>query len=308
LEFKIRLFQYGTHEDLFRFFGDGFHPEAKRVYRETIRPHLSPTARFFWDKKIDYFVPGPLKRSFLFRGTSGGLAWLAHMYFKRQKKLASLVDQLFQAKTLQEQRAIYESIEPELWTKLINKVMNHQITMTMMGVPSAQKKLIDEKYPGGMGQYLKDGFRNVFTKLPIAENYFWYGYRYGHYTPSCCPEYLKKDNFDTLKRRVSRIQIHTTTFADFLSRNPNKIDIFVLLDHQDWMAQHAPEALIMEWTHILENAAPGARFILRSASADIDFIPFFVHEKVQFLKERSAELHKRDRVGTYASMLIGIIP
>jgi S-adenosylmethionine-diacylglycerol 3-amino-3-carboxypropyl transferase len=307
LEFKMRVIEHTSHNDLFQFFGNGVHNDARHVYRTKIRPHLSDTARFFWDKKITYFIPGHIKKSFLFRGTSGSLGWLAYLYFKRQKKLSQLVDQLFNANTLEEQAAIYESIEPELWTRLINKVMDHPLTMTLMGVPTAQKKLIDEQYPGGMGQYLKDGFRNVFTRLPIQENYFWYGYRYGRYSKTCCPEYLKEENFDILRTRIGKIHLHTTTFADFLKRSAHPTDIFILLDHQDWMAQHAPEALVMEWTHILEKAAPGARFMMRSAGSSYDFLPFFAHERMVVDSELNKIMHLRDRVGTYASMLTGVL-
>lgn len=307
LELKIRLIEHGSFDDLYAFFGNGAHPQWKEIYKDQLRKTLSPSAKTFWDKKIDYFEPKKSGKTFLYRGTSGGLAWLAHQYLRRHKKLRTLIDRLFEAESIAEQEAYYDAIEPQLWNRLVAWVMDQQVTMTLLGVPDAQKRLIDEKYPGGMGQYLKDGFRNVFTRIPIHDNYFWYGYYYGHYEKECAPEYLKKKNFEILKDRVKRISLHTTTYGDFLKRQTVPVSHFVLLDHQDWMAQHAPEALVMEWTQILEHAAPGARFVMRSASTNIDFLPFFVHERINFEHDRSTAINQRCRVGTYASTLSGII-
>jgi S-adenosylmethionine-diacylglycerol 3-amino-3-carboxypropyl transferase len=65
--------------------------------------------------------------------------------------------------------------------------------------------------------------------------------------------------------------------------------------------------LAEEWRLILANAAPGAKVLLRSASFQPDFLPAFVLEKMRLDPQAAAAEHAKDRVGTYASTLIGTI-
>ena len=307
LELKKVLIKHANFSDLFDFFGRGVHSHAEQLYRDELREHLSKPARKIWDKKIDYFTPKKNQKTYLFRGTSGNIAWMVHKYLKTHKKLRHLIDELFQATTLDEQKAIYDKIEEKLWNGLITWIMNQQLTMTLIGVPEAQKKLIDEKYPGGMGEYLKNSLRNVFTKLPISENYFWYGYLYGCYSETCSPNYLKKENFETLRNRVDRINQYTIAFADFLELYESTLSHFILLDHQDWMAAHLPLELEREWKAIFSKSTPKAKALLRSAGITVDFLPDIVQKRVKFDEALSEKYHLTDRVGTYASMHVGTI-
>ncbi|MEM9261906.1 MAG: DUF3419 family protein, partial [Bacteroidota bacterium] len=158
--------------------------------------------------------------------------------------------------------------------------------------------------PEGLRGYVRDSFRRIFADFPAWDNYFYRLYLNGRYTPGCCPEYLKQDNHATLGANVHKVRSYTTTIADFLQRHPGHYSHFVLLDHQDWLAAHAPAALIEEWRLILANSKPGTRILLRSASPEPDVIPQFVREKIDFRNDLSEPQAKRDRVGTYAGTFL----
>ena len=128
----------------------------------------------------------------------------------------------------------------------------------------------------------------------------------GSYTPRCCPEYLKKENFVPLADRSDRITLHTATLSEFLRQNPGSYTHFVLLDHQDWMANTNPGELRREWQLILDNAAPGAKILFRSACQNADFLPDLVRDKITFQPHLTGKLHRSDRVGTYGSTHLGI--
>lgn len=305
LELKRALIKHTDWHTLFEFFGKGALQNPDKIYKDVLRDELSKPTRQIWDKKLDYFKRKESGKTYLFRGTSGNLAWLVRKYLNRHKKLNGLIEDLFACTNLQEQAEVYEKIEVKLWNGLINWLLDQQLTMTMIGVPEAQKRLIDEQYPGGMGEYMKTSFRNVFANLPIQDNYFWYGYLFGHYTTECCPGYLKKENFETLRSRVDNISIQTISMADFLELNDEEISQFILLDHQDWMAAHLPLELEREWKAIMMRAKDGAKMLMRSAGITIDFIPGFVTNHVNFDDELAKAHHLEDRVGTYASMHIG---
>jgi S-adenosylmethionine-diacylglycerol 3-amino-3-carboxypropyl transferase len=184
-------------------------------------------------------------------------------------------------------------------------LFNRHIFQSLLGVPQNQQDLAKASYRDGMAGYIRQCFRKVFMELPLSDNYFWKLYFFGAYTPDCCPNYLKKAHFTPLKNRVQRIQTHTGTLSEYLKAHPGDYTHFVLLDHQDWMAANCPDALQEEWELILANSAPGAKILLRSAASKVDFIPDFVHKKVKFLPTAAEAAHQSDRVGTYASVLLG---
>ena len=90
-------------------------------------------------------------------------------------------------------------------------------------------------------------------------------YLTGEYSPPCCPEYLKPENFARLHGGlVNRIDVHTASVQGFLEKNDVAISRFVLLDHMDWMAGHRLAMLEQEWQWIVRRCGPQSRLIWRS--------------------------------------------
>jgi S-adenosylmethionine-diacylglycerol 3-amino-3-carboxypropyl transferase len=304
LALKLAVFQHGTYQDLWQLFGEGHHPQAVALYAEKLRSNLPDYAQEFWDKNIIYFTK---KKSFYFFGTSGTFAYWFNQYINLSSKLRKTIMELLEAKTIAEQQAIYAKVEPRIVTQFVKWMMNRHITMSMLGVPRAQRQLIVDEYPGKVAGFVQDCLRQVFTELPVSDNYFWRLYLTGKYTPACCPSYLVAENFETLKERTSQIHLHTSTMSDFLRENPDKYTQYVLLDHQDWLAAHDVPALTEEWNLILKNSKKGTKILLRSAALRVDFFPDFVEGAVEFDTEITTKLHKQDRVGTYASVYFGAV-
>jgi len=308
LELKKALFKNSDYKTLYNFFGEGSYSESENYYKKELRQHLPAFAQDFWDRKIGYFSGKGPKKSFYFRGSSGTLAWLFVKYMRSRKKLYAKVRSLLEAKTLEEQEFWYNQVEAKLFNKTIRRLISNHYALAMAGVPRAQRRLISEEYPGGVGEFIVNCVRHVFTKIDIKDNYFWQVYIDGHYTKNCCPSYLAEDNFATLKERSDHIKTHTTSMSQFLKDNPGEYSNYVLLDHQDWLAAHNVPALEEEWQLILKNSKPGTRILMRSAAMRIDFFPEFVKEKVEWIpQEELKALHNQDRVGTYGCVYVGIV-
>lgn len=302
LELKQALIRQGDFEELFEMFGFGSHAEYAFVY-DRVRSTLSEPAQKFWDRRISFFNPTSLKKSFYYHGTSGIAAYvMGNALFKLRPNVKNFATCLLDARSLEEQRDAYELFEREIWGPFSNWLLRQPTLMTLLGVPRPQIKLIQDSYPGGLTDYVKDKLRHVFTELPIADNYFWRVYMTGSYTLGCCPNYLKQENQPALQSRVDRLKSYTTTLSGFLREYPGQYTHFVLLDHQDWLAAHDTEALRDEWELILANSAPGAKILMRSAGLKLDFIPESIRTRVRFFPERTEALHQLDRVGTYGSL------
>jgi S-adenosylmethionine-diacylglycerol 3-amino-3-carboxypropyl transferase len=307
LELKRELFKRGDFKRLFSFFGKGHDKNANEYYQNELRKGLPEYAQEFWDEKLFYFFKNDKKRSFYFFGTAGSFAWLLNKYLHAKKKRFKLIIELFACTTLEEQRKVYSELEPVLINKFVRWLMNRHLTMSLLGVPRPQRRLILEEFPdGGVGEFVAQRLKHIFTELPIQENYFWYLYTFGRYSKSNCPEYLRKENFETIAERERNLVTHTCTVQKFLEDNPKEYSHYILLDHQDWLAHHDPEALISEWKEILKNSRSGTKILLRSASMEVQFFPDFVKDAVEFSPWAQA-VHQLDRVGTYGSTYLAVV-
>jgi S-adenosylmethionine-diacylglycerol 3-amino-3-carboxypropyl transferase len=302
LALKMALLNQGDHQALFSLFGQGGVPGYRDIYA-SLRPHLPVWAQEFWDEKIVYFNPKGVRRSFYWRGAAGDFAWVFHRLMLNGKKGLALA--LLEAGSLAEQTRLYNRLEPHLFSRPITWLLRQPGTLAFIGVPQPQLRLIEQRYPGGLGGYVQDQLRQVFTKVPIRDNYFWRVYLTGSYTADCCPAYLEPRNFPLLRQRLDRIKVHTSTVTEFLQAHPGVYSHFVLLDHQDWLAWHDTEALMEEWRQIFRNSRPGTRILCRSAGPDLSFLPETVTAKLRFYPELTQPLHQGDRVGTYGSLHLG---
>ncbi|MGN6548050.1 MAG: DUF3419 family protein [Aureliella sp.] len=313
LELKIAGIRRLQFEDFFRLFGEGCHPRAAEIYQQTLRSVLSPWAQAYWDRWIKFFDSS--KRTFYFRGTSGSFARGINFYVDRVARVRPEITDLMDAETTEEQAEIYEKIRDRFWRRSLRFAMNRDTTLSMLGVPKAQRQQIEKQYPGGILQFIEDSIEAVFAKLPIKDNYFWRVYLTGRYTLTCCPEYLRAENFQLLKAgRIDSVSVHTDSVQGFLDKNEVSISRFVLLDHMDWLSDHFFPLLESEWQSILKRAAPGARVLWRSGGLRTDFIdevevlhdgrPKRLPELLSYDRDLAAELHEQDRVHTYGSFYI----
>ncbi len=307
LELKKSFFRAASHAELAAFFGEGRHPQAREVFHDALRPALDEFPANYWQRHIGFFSGRGLRKSFYYHGSAGVVAFFVKKFLESQPDTRRLVHQLFECDNLDAQRDLYFRLEPRLLNRLLTWLLDRHLVQSMLGVPASQQALARATFRDGMAGYFRACFRRVFAEQPVGDNYFWKLYFFGKYSTDCCPNYLRRENFDLLRQNVQRISTHTTTLSGFLHQNPDQYTHFVLLDHQDWLAAHDRPALAEEWRLILDNSAPGAKILLRSAAPQADFVPGFARERLRFDTENTAREHRRDRVGTYASVHLATV-
>jgi S-adenosylmethionine-diacylglycerol 3-amino-3-carboxypropyl transferase len=313
LELKASALRNLDYERFYKMFGEGRLPNIESVYAAHLRNHLSPQSRKYWDRWIRFF-DHPTK-SFYFRGTSGAFAKMVGTYVNKVARCKKEVREILDAPTLQDQQEIYERVREKIWSRSLKFAMNRDTTLSMLGVPKAQRRQIDQQYPGGIVKFVEDSLEAVFAKIPIQDNYFWRVYITGSYTPSCCPEYVKEANFERLKNGLlENLNIHTDSVQGFLEKHDGQITRFILLDHMDWLSDHFFPWLESEWQAILLRAAPKTRILWRSGGLRTDFIDDVrvnkgnekvkLNELLTYDVELANRLHQLDRVHTYGSFYI----
>jgi S-adenosylmethionine-diacylglycerol 3-amino-3-carboxypropyl transferase len=238
------------------------------------------------------------------------------IYTDKVIKVRPFLEQLLAAESVEQQRKIYdERIFEKFWSGLVKFAVSRDTTLSLLGVPRAQRRQIEMHYHGGVIQYVQDCMRAVFAELPLKDNYFWRVYINGEYARNCCPEYLTEAGFHRLKAGlVDRVSTHTDSLQGFLEKHDGPISRFVLLDHMDWLSDRFFPLLESEWQAILRRAAPQARFLWRSGGLRTDFVEQVrvqvdgqvtsLNRLLDYNTELAAQLHAKDRVHTYASFYI----
>lgn len=236
LELKLAGITNLEFEDFFALFGRGRLRGARRVYEQKLRRSLCDWSQKYWDRWMRLFDSQGLP--FYFRGVSGTFARILNVYADRVVKVRPYIEAILAARSVDEQREIYENhLRDRMWSWPMRFAMNRDTTLSMIGLPKAQRRQIQTQYEGGAVKFLLDCVEAVFARLPLWDNYFWRLYMTGEYTADCCPEYLRPGNFQKLKDGlVDRVSVHTDSVQGFLEKHDRPISRFVLLDHMDWLS------------------------------------------------------------------------
>lgn len=303
---KKTLITHGDYALLWKMLGTGRCKTVHSTYHRNLRPTMKPPTAQFWDRHINYFLPSASPNSFYYRGTAGTMAYFVHQHIQH-KGIFGTIQNLLNSTSRKKQCYYFDKVEPHLWNVFSRWLVKRDATMAMLGVPRGQREIIDNETDGGIASFIYQSIRDVFTTRCITDNYFWRVYLTGSYTKTCCPNYLKENNFEQLRKRIDRLHLQTTSLVKFLDKNPGPYSHFVLLDHQDWLANHAPAMLEREWRLILKNARHNAKILFRSAGASRSFLPEFAKEQLLFDDSQTQQLHHQDRVGTYGSTHLAIV-
>ena len=315
LELKIAGIRKLKFEEFFSLFGDGGHADFRKWYAECLRSELSSKAQSYWDGRLSFFERPEPNASFYHRGTTGAFGKMLVAYCKMSGVYEDAL-RLFNASSIEEQREIYfEKVKPRFWGSGIKRALGTDLAMSLIGVPKAQRDHLEATCAKSVSDFMEDCMETVFTQLSTADNYFWRLYLFGRYSKECCPEYLKRHNFELLKGGlVETVHVATSDLTSFLRMHPKRFSKFVLLDHMDWLSTQSSELLEAEWQAIFDRARPGAMALWRSGGSFVDYVdPLLVQKggqtrRVGDLLEYdiagAAACHARDRVHTYGSFYI----
>ncbi|MGI8787876.1 MAG: DUF3419 family protein [Pyrinomonadaceae bacterium] len=319
LDLKIAALVFlPTYEDFFNFFGCGKHPANVENYKKYIAPNLDEATKRFWNgngffgklfygKRINYFARGGLYN----HSRSG---YFLRFFHRFANFLGCRPDEVLKARTLEEQAALYGKFIAPFFDSFVFKIIGKMpVTMFGLGVPPQQYDEIVNDLPegGNLIDVYKERCERLACAFPIEENYFaWQAFarRYDTEKRRAVPEYLKRENYETLKRNADRIKTKIGSVTEEIrSEAVGASNRFVFLDAQDWMNA---EALTELWQAIAEKGETGSRIIFRTAGAASPIeknLPMNLRAKFDYQKEFSRELFKQDRASIYGGFHLYIL-
>jgi len=298
----------------FRFFGSAKDKENRNLFDSFLAEKLDPETRRYWERhmplrgrRINMFARNLYRYGLLGRFI-GVLHTVARLHGKR---LQDILD----ARTPEEQRANFEkTIAPLFDNKLIRFLSKMPVSYYGLGIPPAQyDELVAAAADGNPITTLRDRVERLACDFPIAENYFaWQAFGRGYDTEAriAVPAYLREENYELIKSRVDRVDVHHASMIDFLGAQPaGSLHRYVLLDAQDWMS---PEQMTALWTEIDRTAdSSDARVIFRTAGVESPLprkIPEAILNNWNYMEEESRAFHARDRSSIYGGFHVYVRP
>ncbi|HEX2524725.1 MAG TPA: BtaA family protein [Geminicoccus sp.] len=301
LELKQAGLRHLEVPELHRFFGDAGHPVNLKLYDHKLRPHLSSSARQFWERRsrfgrrrIDRFGIG-----FWTHGLLGRFIGFVHLVAKLHG-----VDprELLACPDIEAQRNWFDAnIRRTLRAPLLRFLLERPATFFGLGVPPAQFEAMKAE-TGSMVQSIEERLERLACMVPHRDNPFaWqaFGRSYGQDEP-ILPMWLQEAHLPAIRSRLDRIDALQQDLTERLRGEPAcSIDRFVLLDAMDWMSDSRLTEL---WSQIERTSKADARVIFRTAGAKSiieDRLPASIMAGWRYERARSADLFRRDRSAIY---------
>jgi S-adenosylmethionine:diacylglycerol 3-amino-3-carboxypropyl transferase len=284
LELKRAAFRGLTHGEMLVLLGVRGGADPQPLYQK-LRPDLSPAALEFWDARVAWFDQGLLVRGGFERYYAMCRAMLRIVIGRRK------LERLFTLRPA-EQRAFYsQEWNTWRWRALLRIACSKYVLGKRLDPAWFAHAEISS-----FGAHFARLAEHAVAELPARSNYFLAQIFLGRYLDeNSVPEYLRPENFETIRERLGRI---TPVMADIGSAvsalAPQSVNCFALSN----VFEYSPPALFEQTLSALVRASrPGARFALRNLLA-----PRRLADHAEFSVDASlsAELRDADRGFIYS--------
>jgi S-adenosylmethionine-diacylglycerol 3-amino-3-carboxypropyl transferase len=295
------------YDDFFLFFGCADDELNRYNYFTYLAEHLDAPTRAFWEQghwlrralfgpRIKYFT-----KNFYDYAKMGYFIRFLHTIARVCKWDPS---RLLSASSRREQEEIFESnIAPFFDNWFVRATGKMPVMLFSLGIPPHQFSAMETETDGGLIAMYRERVKRLACDFPIGENYFgWqaFGRGYDRAARLAMPEYLKEENFQTLRDNLHRVSVKNATLLEHMHSQPDKsLDRFVFLDSQDWMK---PEQIAEMWTEIARVGKPGSRIVFRTAATTSPVetaLPPSIKSKFDYKETLSRALLREDRSAIY---------
>ena len=294
LELKIAAFKFLSYENMLEFIG--VRKSGKRlVHYDSIKYSMSVNARIFWENKIS-----KVKKGIVHSGR----------YENYMKLLRNCIRVLLSKRTIQkffdsddtnQRKRLFEKKWDTWRWKLFTKVLLSRKTMSLLFDEAFFKYLNDDF---SFGKHFAEKSKRALTELPIKENYFLRYILLGNYDEKFLPPYLRKENYDLIKRRLNRIRIITDSCVNFFQQLPvDSISKFNFTNIFEWISEEAFANLLQETHRVAKN---GAIITYRNLLVPREH-PESLSENLHSEKLLARQLHNKDLSFIYNNYVVEVI-
>lgn len=248
LDLKMAVFRELSHAEILDFMGVTHSTDRYRYYRR-IRPRLSQESTHYWDKQS-----AKIERGIIHSGR-----FEKYMRILRRTVISPLiskktVDLFYASEDQAERKRLFnEKWENVGWWILTRIMLSRRLNSLFFD--KAFFKYLDDRF--SFGRHFAKKAKKALTQLPMKNNYFLaYILRGNYYSPEHVPSYLMRENYETIRSRLGRIRMVTTSCEEFFASLPeNSISKFNFTNIFEWMSEKEFEKLLRETVRVAKNDA-----------------------------------------------------
>lgn len=293
VDLRRAAFEQLSYERLLAFLGVRTSPGRLATYK-ALQPHLSGPTRRFWDAH-----PEALRKGVIHGGKLEDYFRMFRTYILPLMHSEETVDALLEQKPRDTREEFYDAHWNSARWQALFKAFFSKFVMARLGRDPEFFRYVD----GSVASEMLRRTRRAMVEMPTHDNPFLEYILTGNFQRAL-PRYLERDRFEAIRANLDNltlveapIQEAATAYRDGGFDAFNLSDIFEYLDD---------ETAASTFGELLETARPGARMaywnMMVPRRCD-DYHP----EAVEPRRERSRELHERDRAFFYARFILEVV-
>jgi S-adenosylmethionine-diacylglycerol 3-amino-3-carboxypropyl transferase len=247
LELKIAAFKNLTYDELLEFVGVQVSGRRLELYQR-VRPGLRFESRTYWDHQLRKIEEGIIHCG-RYEHYMGLLRkWLTR-FMGRQ-----LIEEFFTTEDRHSRSRLYHRKWENIWWWLFTKVLLSRTTMSLL-FDKAFFAYLDKSF--SFGKHFAGKAELALTELPMKGNYFLSYILLGrYYDEEHLPPYLWRENYETIRDRVDRIEVVCDSCGHFFASLPDEtISKLNFTNIFEWMSPEAYKKLLKETIRVAREGA-----------------------------------------------------
>jgi S-adenosylmethionine-diacylglycerol 3-amino-3-carboxypropyl transferase len=249
LELKMTAFRRLSYRQLLAFFG--VRPSSARLalYRDRLRPVLSDGARRFWDGQS-----AKIARGLIHAGRYEKYMRLLRKVLITPTGRRRLARKMFETEDPAERELLYRGrwLGPG-WTFLTRVMLSRRLNSFLFDKAFFAQLDRDVSF----GRHFAAKAEHALVRLPLKDNYFLSYILFGrYYDEQHLPTYLRRENFQTIRDRLDRIEIVTDGAAHHLAGlEDSSVTKFNFSNIFEWMPPRDFEDVLRETVRVARDGA-----------------------------------------------------
>lgn len=303
---KKEVFNSLSYEEMLEFMGVMKSDKRIEIY-DRIRENLDKEVKEYWDFNKDAIEKGIIH------------AGKFEKFFKifREKILPFVhskkrIEKLLEKKSMQERIEYYDKHWNNFRWKLMFKLFFSKYIVGKLGRDKeffryAEKNISEE---------MKERSRYALCELNPYENPYINYILTGNYREDCLPYFLRKENFDKIRKNLHKVEIIQSSVEEYLDKIDYKINKFNLSDIFEYMSVEnysklmekiydnaEDNALLAYWNLIVERNSE--KLAYKETDSEIAVTGKEKNmKKFERMKELDSRLHKRDMTFFYTDFVV----
>ena len=305
---KREVFKSFSYEEMLKFMGIKSSSERIGMY-EKIRSNLEESVKNYWDFNKEAIENGIIhigKFEKFFKIFRKRILPFVH----NKKRIVKLLEK----KSRQERTEYYNSHWNNFRWKLMFKLFFSRYVVGKLGRDKeffryAEKNISEE---------MKERSRYALCELNPYENPYINYILTGNYRKDCLPYFLRKENFDKIRKNLHKVEILQSSVEEYLDQIDFKIDKFNLSDIFEYMSAEnysklmgkiydnaENNALLAYWNLIVERNSEKLDYKKTDSEIAVTGKETNVNgKKYERMKELDRKLHEKDMTFFYTDFVV----